>query len=170
MLSHEPRVLLPQPRVLSARRLYLRPLLAPFRLTAQKLADMVLEKALAFYDAKEKELGLMPNGQPVMRELERAGIAYRAITYEVDQILTVEPEDMEPLGIDAQQDYCTLVTCTPYGINTHRLLVRGHRVPNQEADGASVASRVDYAPVVAGAGAALVLAGIALRAIARRKN
>ena len=40
-------------------------------LTAQKLADMVLEKALAFYDAKEKELGLMPNGQPVMRELER---------------------------------------------------------------------------------------------------
>lgn len=94
----------------------------------------------------------------------------RTITYEVDQILTVEPEDMEPLGIDAQQDYCTLVTCTPYGINTHRLLVRGHRVPNREAGGASVASRVDNAPVVAGAGAALVLAGIALRAIARRKN
>ena len=40
-------------------------------LTAQKLTDMALEKALAFYDAKEKELGLMPNGQPVMRELER---------------------------------------------------------------------------------------------------
>ena len=40
-------------------------------LNAQKLTDMVLEKALAFYDAKEKELGLMPNGQPVMRELER---------------------------------------------------------------------------------------------------
>ena len=40
-------------------------------LTAQKLTDMALEKALAFYDAKEAELGLMPNGQPVMRELER---------------------------------------------------------------------------------------------------
>ena len=43
----------------------------PGGLNAQKLTDMVLEKALAFYDAKEKELGLMPNGQPVMRELER---------------------------------------------------------------------------------------------------
>ena len=58
-------------------KLFLRPgdiRLAPEELsglTAQKLADMVLEKALAFYDAKEKELGLMPNGQPVMRELER---------------------------------------------------------------------------------------------------
>ena len=49
-------------------------------------------------------------------------------TYEVDQILIVEPEDMDSLSIVEGKDYCTLVTCTPYGINTHRLLIRGHRV------------------------------------------
>ena len=50
------------------------------------------------------------------------------LTYEVDQILIVEPQDTAALEIVEGQDYCTLVTCTPYGINTHRLLVRGHRV------------------------------------------
>ena len=54
------------------------------------------------------------------------------LTYEVDQILIVEPYEMEALEIDPDKDYCTLVTCTPYGINSHRLLVRGHRVENQE--------------------------------------
>jgi len=54
------------------------------------------------------------------------------ITYEVDQILIVEPHVTENLLIEPGQDYCTLVTCTPYGINTHRLLVRGHRVANIE--------------------------------------
>lgn len=49
--------------------------------------------------------------------------------YEVDQVLTVLPEDTEPLRIMQDEDYCTLLTCTPYGVNTHRLLVRGHRVP-----------------------------------------
>lgn len=58
-----------------------------------------------------------------------------ALWYEVDQILTVLPEEMDALAIDAQEDYCTLVTCTPYGVNTHRLLVRGHRVAGG-ADGA----------------------------------
>ena len=53
------------------------------------------------------------------------------LTYEVDQILIVEPHEVEALAIDPDQDYCTLVTCTPYGINTHRLLVRGHRIENQ---------------------------------------
>ena len=52
------------------------------------------------------------------------------MTYEVDQILIVLPEEMDGLAIDPEQDYCTLVTCTPYGINSHRLLVRGHRVEN----------------------------------------
>ena len=52
------------------------------------------------------------------------------LTYEVDQILIVEPEQVDALGIMPGEDYCTLVTCTPYGINTHRLLVRGHRVEN----------------------------------------
>ncbi|MCY7184371.1 sortase, partial [Streptococcus gallolyticus] len=53
-------------------------------------------------------------------------------TYEVDQILTVLPNDMSAVAIDPEQDYVTLVTCTPYGVNTHRLLVRGHRIPNKE--------------------------------------
>lgn len=52
------------------------------------------------------------------------------LTYEVDQIRIVEPEDVSELGIVPGKDYCTLVTCTPYGINTHRLLVRGHRIAN----------------------------------------
>ncbi len=54
------------------------------------------------------------------------------LTYEVDQILIVLPNEMDALEIDPKEDYCTLVTCTPYGRNTHRLLVRGHRVENQE--------------------------------------
>lgn len=52
------------------------------------------------------------------------------LTYEVDQIRIVEPYEMNELEIEEGKDYCTLVTCTPYGINTHRLLVRGHRVEN----------------------------------------
>lgn len=54
------------------------------------------------------------------------------LTYEVDQILIVEPKDVDNLQIVKGQDYCTLVTCTPYGVNTHRLLVRGHRIENPE--------------------------------------
>lgn len=53
------------------------------------------------------------------------------LTYEVDQIRIVEPHQVEDLAIDPERDYCTLVTCTPYGVNSHRLLVRGHRIENQ---------------------------------------
>ena len=52
------------------------------------------------------------------------------LTYLVDDIQTVEPQEVNALSIDPSMDYCTLVTCTPYGINTHRLLVRGRRVEN----------------------------------------
>lgn len=52
----------------------------------------------------------------------------RTITYEVDQIRIVEPHDTSLIQIEEGKDYCTLLTCTPYGINTHRLLVRGHQV------------------------------------------
>lgn len=52
------------------------------------------------------------------------------LTYEVDQISIVLPTQVEELHITEGEDYCTLVTCTPYGINTHRLLVRGHRIEN----------------------------------------
>lgn len=53
------------------------------------------------------------------------------LTYEVDQILLVLPYEMDALEIEEGKDYCTLVTCAPYGINTHRLLVRGHRIESQ---------------------------------------
>lgn len=55
------------------------------------------------------------------------------LTYEVDQILIVEPYETDALRIVPGKDYCSLVTCTPYGINSHRLLVRGHRIENMEA-------------------------------------
>ncbi|MBR3195972.1 MAG: class C sortase [Clostridia bacterium] len=55
-------------------------------------------------------------------------ILNRTLVYEVDQIRTVDPTDVSELMIREGEDYCTLVTCTPYGINTHRLLVRGHRI------------------------------------------
>ena len=54
------------------------------------------------------------------------------LTYEVDEILIVEPQETGALTIEEGKDLCTLVTCTPYGINTHRLLVRGHRIENLE--------------------------------------
>lgn len=52
----------------------------------------------------------------------------RTITYQVDQIKVIDPSDVSDLAIEEGKDYCTLLTCTPYGINSHRLLVRGHAV------------------------------------------
>lgn len=52
----------------------------------------------------------------------------RVLTYEVDQIRIVEPDDISLIQIEEGKDYCTLLTCTPYGINTHRLLVRAHQI------------------------------------------
>ena len=54
------------------------------------------------------------------------------LAYEVDQIKVVEPQDTSDLVINSMKDYTTLVTCTPYGINSHRLLVRGIRIPYVE--------------------------------------
>jgi len=56
------------------------------------------------------------------------------LIYEVDQIRIVEPSDLSELQLIRGEDYCTMVTCTPYGINTHRLLVRGRRVSTQDAE------------------------------------
>ena len=55
------------------------------------------------------------------------------LAYQVDQIKTVLPHDVTYLGIEENRDLCTLVTCTPFGVNTHRLLVRGNRIPYEEA-------------------------------------
>lgn len=58
----------------------------------------------------------------------------RTITYQVDRILIVLPQETNDLNIIPGGDYCTLVTCTPYGINTHRMLVRGTRIENIEPE------------------------------------
>ena len=65
------------------------------------------------------------------------------LTYQVDQILIVEPTDLSSLMIESGKDFCTLVTCTPYGINTHRLLVRGHRVETVIEDTKSIRVTAD---------------------------
>ena len=59
-------------------------------------------------------------------------VAGRRLAYKVDDISVVLPEEMSKLTIEKGKDYCTLVTCTPYGVNTHRLLVRGIRIPYTE--------------------------------------
>ena len=59
-------------------------------------------------------------------------VCNQKLAYEVDNIAVVEPTDIDLIRIDTQQDYVTLLTCTPYGVNTHRLLVRGHRVDMAE--------------------------------------
>lgn len=56
----------------------------------------------------------------------------KTFIYEVDQIKTVQPDDVSDLLIDEEKELCTLVTCTPYGINSHRLLVRGHRIESED--------------------------------------
>lgn len=62
------------------------------------------------------------------------------LAYEVDQINVIEPTEVELLAIDENEDLVTLLTCTPYGVNSHRLLVRGHRIPYVEDDVAIEAS------------------------------
>jgi len=83
-----------------------------------------LPSAKLFSELDKLELGDLF----VIRSLDRE------FTYEVDQVLIVLPQELEALAIDPEQDYCTLVTCTPYGVNTHRLLVRGHRTENVEME------------------------------------
>ncbi|MGN0115489.1 MAG: class C sortase [Acutalibacteraceae bacterium] len=69
--------------------------------------------------------------------------------YEVDQIRIVTPEKTEDLKITKGEDYCTLVTCTPYGVNSHRLLVRGHRLQNQkDSDVRVTADAIQYEPII----------------------
>ena len=96
------------------------------------------------------------------------------MTYEVDQILVVEPEDVSALEIDPQADLCTLVTCTPYGINSHRLLVRGHRIENVVVKEAVVvtadAVRVEEWKVALAVAAPLLLAFVLLALLLPRRD
>ena len=64
----------------------------------------------------------------------------QVFTYEIDQIRIVEPGDYGPLEIEEDKDLCTLLTCTPYGINTQRLLVRGKRIANRAGDDSRITS------------------------------
>ena len=77
-----------------------------------------------------------------LEQLEAGDVFYlhvldEALAYEVDQILVVKPYQIDALKIDREQDYVTLVTCTPYGVNSHRLLVRGHRIEPETEECAS---------------------------------
>ena len=69
------------------------------------------------------------------------------LTYEVDHIWIVEPEDLSHLQIEEGRDLCTLITCTPYGINTHRLLVRGHRIENADGGAMVTADAIQIRPI-----------------------
>lgn len=70
------------------------------------------------------------------------------LTYEVDQIRIVEPDDLDDLAIEAGQDYCTLVTCTPYGVNSHRLLIRGHRTENHDDLAGAASDALQFDPIL----------------------
>ena len=69
------------------------------------------------------------------------------LTYEVDHVWIVEPKDVSHLIIEPGKDLCTLITCTPYGVNTHRLLVRGHRIDNLDGDAMVTADALQIRPV-----------------------
>lgn len=79
-----------------------------------------LPSARLFTDLNKLELG----------DTFEITILDRKLTYQIDNIVVVEPNDIEKLEIIKDEDYVTLLTCTPYGLNTHRLLVRGKRVEN----------------------------------------
>ena len=98
----------------------------------------------------------------------------QTLTYEVDQILVVEPQDTQALLIEEGKDLCTLVTCTPYGVNSHRMLVRGHRVENIEAArvvrvtaDAMIIDKLVVAPFVL---APILLVMLVMLLIPKRKN
>lgn len=98
----------------------------------------------------------------------------QTLTYEVDQIRIVLPDEVDDLKIEEGKDLCTLVTCTPYGINTHRLLVRGHRVKYVETkvqEQREVSKpKTDTRLVIAGAAVGAVVLFIIIFAVRRRRK
>jgi sortase A len=93
------------------------------------------------------------------------------LTYQIDQIRIVEPGDMSNLLIEAKEDLATLITCTPYGINTHRMLVRGHRVPNADGDANLTADAIQIEPIYIAPflAAPIILALLAILLISTRR-
>ena len=97
----------------------------------------------------------------------------RKLASEVDQIKVVLPEEMSDLEVIEGQDLCTLVTCTPYGINTHRLLVRGHRtkyVEEKVEEQKVQTKKVDIRLVAAGVAGVLVLLIIIIVVVVKRRR
>ncbi len=99
----------------------------------------------------------------------------RKLAYEVDQIRVVLPEEMSDLEIEEGKDLCTLVTCTPYGINTHRLLVRGHRTEYVEKKVAEEKKEVqtkktDIRLMIAGGAGVLMLLIIIIVIVIKRRR
>ena len=95
------------------------------------------------------------------------------LTYEVDKISIVEPDDLTGLGINPELDLCTLVTCTPYGVNSHRLLVRGHRIANLEDDSIRVtadAMQVDRLIVASAIAVPILLVLLIVLLIPKRRK
>ena len=82
-------------------------------------------------------------------------VLVEVMTYEVDQILIVEPNDLSALAIEKGKDLCTLVTCTPYGVNSHRLLVRGHRVENESEEIRVTSDAIKIDPLIVAPAVAL---------------
>lgn len=98
----------------------------------------------------------------------------QTLTYEVDQIRIVLPEEVSELRIEEGKDYCTLVTCTPYGINTHRMLVRGHRIETKETthviSEAMIIEPMLIAPILAMPPLLVLLAILLLKPKAKKKK
>ena len=100
------------------------------------------------------------------------------LTYEVDDVRVVLPSKVSALKVEKDGDYCTLLTCTPYGVNSHRLLVRGRRIPTpagetaQSFDSLTTAqSQKEYWPLFAVGAAAVLLVGVAVGVgIAKKKK
>lgn len=99
----------------------------------------------------------------------------RKLAYEVDQIKVVRPEEMSDLEIEEGKDLCTLVTCTPYGINTHRLLVRGHRTKYvekkvEEEQKKVQTKKTDIRLMIAGGTGVLILLIIIIVIVIKRRR
>lgn len=116
-----------------------------------------------------------------LSDVEKGDVFYihvlnETLAYEVDQIKVVLPDNIEDLFIDRNEDYVTLVTCTPYGINSHRLLVRGRRIPYEEAEAITSVQQVEEgfryksAYVAAGVVAGAILLAVILSAIIKRRK
>lgn len=109
-----------------------------------------------------------------LTKLEETDVFYLTVldeklAYQVNQIKVVEPTDNKDLKIDPNEDYVTLVTCTPYGVNSHRLLVRGERIPYTE-ESAEVAQGINWLPYLLLFLVLLLILAILRQTVLRKKK